>query len=348
MFDSEFAWSSLGAVAALGIAGTGLALFAMTTLVGRVGATRGSAVTYTFPIVAILLGVLFRDEKLHLIAIVGTVLVIVGAYIVSRAERGTPASNGAVRQGRTKRPAAACSVRQGRTARRPAVAGRRTVPAVRQPRPRCRGQAGVVEPVEQIAVVFGESDDRRTVTDGQLVERTEVAVLGLFLLGVDRPAVRATLGVPESLGGALDHVVGERRAQDVCLFVGLGRGVAQKCGQEALDQPVATDHVFGGLLARLGQDCLFALTALHQALVLEALHHLADGRLGHAQHLGDACRKRRLITDHRPILAHGKSQEVDRLEVVVDRVAVDAHRERIYPWSATTPAGMAGSVSSAP
>jgi drug/metabolite transporter (DMT)-like permease len=90
LFDSTFAWSSLGAVAALGIAGTGLALFAMTTLVGRVGATRGSAVTYTFPIVAILLGVLFRDEKLHLIAIVGTVLVIVGAYVVSRAEHTRP------------------------------------------------------------------------------------------------------------------------------------------------------------------------------------------------------------------------------------------------------------------
>lgn len=91
LFDSEFAWSSLAAVAALGIAGTGLALFAMTTLVGRVGATRGSTVTYTFPIVAIILGVLFRDEKLHLIAIVGTALVIVGAYVVSRAERVRPA-----------------------------------------------------------------------------------------------------------------------------------------------------------------------------------------------------------------------------------------------------------------
>ena len=91
LFHSEFAWSSLGAVAALGIAGTGLALFAMTNLVGRVGATRGSSVTYTFPIVAIILGVAFRDETLHIIAIVGTVLVIVGAYIVSRAER-TPAA----------------------------------------------------------------------------------------------------------------------------------------------------------------------------------------------------------------------------------------------------------------
>lgn len=87
VFDSSWAWSSFLAVVALGIAGTGLALFAMTTLVGRVGATRGSTTTYTFPIVAIVLGVLFRDEELHLIAILGTVLVLAGAYIASRAER---------------------------------------------------------------------------------------------------------------------------------------------------------------------------------------------------------------------------------------------------------------------
>ncbi len=87
LFDSSWAWSSFLAVAALGVAGTGLALFAMTTLVGRVGATRGSTTTYTFPIVAIILGVLFRDEDLHLIAIAGTLLVLAGAWTASRAER---------------------------------------------------------------------------------------------------------------------------------------------------------------------------------------------------------------------------------------------------------------------
>ncbi len=56
-------------------------------LVGRVGATRGSSVTYSFPIVAIVLGVLLLDEDLHPIALVGTALVIVGAYVLSRAER---------------------------------------------------------------------------------------------------------------------------------------------------------------------------------------------------------------------------------------------------------------------
>jgi drug/metabolite transporter (DMT)-like permease len=85
--DSDWAWSSFWATCVLGVAGTGLALFAMTQLVGRVGATRGSTTTYTFPIVAIILGVLFRDEELHAIAIVGTVLVLAGAWIASRSER---------------------------------------------------------------------------------------------------------------------------------------------------------------------------------------------------------------------------------------------------------------------
>jgi drug/metabolite transporter (DMT)-like permease len=86
LFHSTFAWSALAAVAVLGMAGTGLASFAMTTLVGRVGATRGSSVSYLFPIVAILLGVVFRHERLHPVAIAGSALTVVGAYIVSRAE----------------------------------------------------------------------------------------------------------------------------------------------------------------------------------------------------------------------------------------------------------------------
>jgi drug/metabolite transporter (DMT)-like permease len=84
---SDFAWSSLAAVTVLGIAGTGLALLAMAVLTGRVGATRASTVTYLFPVVAIALGVLFRGEPLHVTAIIGTVLVVGGAALVSRAER---------------------------------------------------------------------------------------------------------------------------------------------------------------------------------------------------------------------------------------------------------------------
>jgi drug/metabolite transporter (DMT)-like permease len=85
--SSEFAWSSALAVAVLGSFGTGLAFVAMTTLVGRVGATRGSVAIYFLPVVAIALGVVFRDETVAAISLVGTGLVLAGAYLTSRRER---------------------------------------------------------------------------------------------------------------------------------------------------------------------------------------------------------------------------------------------------------------------
>jgi drug/metabolite transporter (DMT)-like permease len=84
--SSEFAWSSTLAVAVLGSFGTGLAFVAMTTLVGRVGATRGSVAIYFLPVVAIALGVVFRDETVAAISLVGTGLVLAGAYLSSRRE----------------------------------------------------------------------------------------------------------------------------------------------------------------------------------------------------------------------------------------------------------------------
>ena len=84
--NSEFAWSSALAVVALGFFGTGWAFVAMTTLVGRVGATRGSVAIYFLPVVAIALGVIFRDETIAAISLVGTGLVLAGAYLTSRRE----------------------------------------------------------------------------------------------------------------------------------------------------------------------------------------------------------------------------------------------------------------------
>lgn len=83
---SGFAWSSTLAVAALGAFGTGLAFLAMTTLVGRVGATRGSVAIYFLPVVAIALGVAVRGETVAAVSLLGTVLVLVGAYLSSRRE----------------------------------------------------------------------------------------------------------------------------------------------------------------------------------------------------------------------------------------------------------------------
>ena len=84
--QSEFAWPSLLATLAVGIFGTGLAFVMMGTLTGRVGATRSSFITYLIPVVALALGVIFRDEIVAPIAVVGVVMVIVGAILASRRE----------------------------------------------------------------------------------------------------------------------------------------------------------------------------------------------------------------------------------------------------------------------
>ena len=59
--DSSFAWSSFLAVVVLGVMGTGVAFVLMGRLVARVGA-RASFATYLIPVVALILGVVFRDE----------------------------------------------------------------------------------------------------------------------------------------------------------------------------------------------------------------------------------------------------------------------------------------------
>ena len=59
----------------------------MTTLVGRVGATRGSVAIYFILVVAIALGVIFEDETVAAPSPpAGTALVLAGAYLTSRRE----------------------------------------------------------------------------------------------------------------------------------------------------------------------------------------------------------------------------------------------------------------------
>lgn len=84
--ESEFAWSSLWATAAVGVLGTGLAFVLMGTLTGRVGATRASFITYCIPVVALILGVVFRNETVAPLAIAGVVAVIAGVFLASRRE----------------------------------------------------------------------------------------------------------------------------------------------------------------------------------------------------------------------------------------------------------------------
>ena len=116
-----------------------------------------------------------------------------------RSSRTSPGAvvRAVLRPGRTNRPAAA-------------LLGDRLVVAVRPahgtaPRPACAveldrragHEALVVEPLQQVAVVLGEAHDRRARAGCERRERLELVVLGLLEDRVDRPAVRAALGVAE-------------------------------------------------------------------------------------------------------------------------------------------------------
>jgi drug/metabolite transporter (DMT)-like permease len=84
--SSGFAWDSLAAVAVLGVVGTGLAFPIAGTLVGRVGPTRSSFVTYFIPVVALALGVAFQGDHVAALALLGVALVVAGAILASRSE----------------------------------------------------------------------------------------------------------------------------------------------------------------------------------------------------------------------------------------------------------------------
>lgn len=84
--QSELHWPSLAAMIPVGCFGTGLAFVWITTLAGRVGAARGSVTIYFVPVLAILLGAIFRDETIETLSLVGTLLVIGGAFLASRTQ----------------------------------------------------------------------------------------------------------------------------------------------------------------------------------------------------------------------------------------------------------------------
>lgn len=83
---STWAWDSALAMIPLGVLGTGAAFALMATLVGRVGAARGSIAIYFVPIVAIALGMLVLNESISPLALSGAGAVLLGAWFASRRE----------------------------------------------------------------------------------------------------------------------------------------------------------------------------------------------------------------------------------------------------------------------
>ena len=84
--SSEWDWQAAGAMVLLGVFGSGVAFVASTTLGARAGPTRGAVPIYFLPVVAMVLGVAVRHERVGAAAIAGVALVIAGAWLSSRQE----------------------------------------------------------------------------------------------------------------------------------------------------------------------------------------------------------------------------------------------------------------------
>jgi drug/metabolite transporter (DMT)-like permease len=71
---------------ALGALGTGVAYVLLAVSAGRIGATRASATTFLIPPVALVLGVVIRHERVALLAVLGGVVCVGGAWLMRRAQ----------------------------------------------------------------------------------------------------------------------------------------------------------------------------------------------------------------------------------------------------------------------
>ena len=140
--------------------------------------------------------------------------------------------------------------------------------------------------------------------------------------GGDRPAVRAPLRIPELRVQPLDHVVRERRADARRVLVRLRGVVAQQVGQEALDDPVAPDHAarpaaVPAAVRTSARPVPFSSSpsavsrlSISPTAVRDTPERIRDPRRD---------RRRRL---RRLVHPDGGDEQVDRLQVVVDRVSV--------------------------
>jgi drug/metabolite transporter (DMT)-like permease len=85
--SSSFSWKAAGCTVALGALGSAVAFVAAATLAGRVGSTRGSTTTYLIPVVSLVLGAWVLHESVHVLSVVGSAIVLLGAFVTSRAGR---------------------------------------------------------------------------------------------------------------------------------------------------------------------------------------------------------------------------------------------------------------------
>ncbi len=78
---NEYAFGPVFAMVALGVFGSGFAYIWNFTIMRAAGSAIASSVTYVTPVVAVIVGLIFLQEKLHWYEPVGAIIVLLGAAI---------------------------------------------------------------------------------------------------------------------------------------------------------------------------------------------------------------------------------------------------------------------------
>jgi drug/metabolite transporter (DMT)-like permease len=86
MLRSTYGARPLFFLISLGVLGTAVAFVCMVTLAARVGATRGSILTYVEAVIALVLGVVFRNETVRPIELIGCAIILGAAWLAGRAD----------------------------------------------------------------------------------------------------------------------------------------------------------------------------------------------------------------------------------------------------------------------
>jgi len=77
-------WSPppLAALLTLGVFGTGIAYVLSAAAAGRLGATRASTTSFVVPVVALMLGIVFRHEHVALLSMIGAAVCLTGVWLI--------------------------------------------------------------------------------------------------------------------------------------------------------------------------------------------------------------------------------------------------------------------------
>ena len=84
--STRFSLALFGSTVILGALGSGFAFLLFGTLLKRTGTVRAMIPTYFTPIVGTFLGVVFNEEKVLALSLIGMLIVILGAWLTSRPE----------------------------------------------------------------------------------------------------------------------------------------------------------------------------------------------------------------------------------------------------------------------